>query len=185
MRYALPKVNRSPKEEKTWQQKMVGHWAVCDVTDSEGWTTFSKMSSIKRMLFNTVFYRMKHDVDLSDDFFKFCRYIKYPDDPVVVAKMNLYTSEEDAKNHIEDCQTNDPSDNLIKSFATYINEEEKTFTTFIDPPKSSGSRLHVTHIRKLIDDNTMSVLWRGQYSENGQMLEHIQEMPTIMERIYD
>lgn len=161
--YALPKVDKSPQKEKTWQEIIIGRWSVSDADNMDEWTAFNKLSTVKKMLFNTFFFKIKQTVEISEGYFQFSRYLKNPDDPSIVAKMKIYSSEEEAEEHRDDCQVLDPSDNVIKRFATYINEEEKTFSTIIVPTDTSGTKLHLTHVRKVIDEDTLSMVCSDVY----------------------
>ena len=145
--------------QKDWKELVSGFWKVSETENIEEWLAFHKItSSVKKYLFPTVFHKLKHETILTDSTFQFNRYMQTSTSPNIVVKMKLYTTEEEALEHAKDCQEMDCTDNSMKSFASFINEEEKTLTTIICPVDMSGSKIRLTHIRKIVDEDCLSVV---------------------------
>jgi hypothetical protein len=157
-KYALPKVEKVPKPKRDWKELVDGNWIVSEAENVDEWILFNKVSAITKLLFPKLFFRLKHETHLTDTTFQFSRYMRDPEEASLVVKMKLHTTEDEAMKHAHDCQIIDSSDKMNKTFTTFINEEEKSLTTFIAPVDMSGSKLFLTHVRKIVDDDHLSVV---------------------------
>jgi hypothetical protein len=140
-----------------WKESLNGYWVVSEAEKLNEWFEFGKYNAIKRMIGSIIFMKMKHEVVLSNDSFKFARFMDHPDTPKISCTMKLYDIEEEALDHMNDCKVIDPENNDLKCFATYIDEKEEEIYTFISYAESPNF-VHITHIRKLIDNDTLSVV---------------------------
>jgi hypothetical protein len=169
--YARPQVVKAVEQKRDWKELVSGNWGVTEAEDLDEWILLNRLSGLKKFIIPKVFFRLKHETLLTDSIFQFSRYVSSSDDPNLVVKMVLYSTEEEAVAHANDCQAVDISDNANKSFASFLNEEEKTLTTFICPVDMSGSKFRITHVRKIVDDDCLSVVSRyiigGKRSNNS------------------